>query len=173
MSVNRTLIVGLIVVAAIAQSGCGGDDERNAARSPEEREAISADAPAAEDGTLDPGGPYIGAWTAELTLDDLANASADTRYRGTFRLELREDGTYELQQGNTAAATSGRYRAAPGDFLVFREDTGCDFHGNFSGMGVYSWAVEGDELTLTLVRPESGGCTGRSDTLTYPRWRRA
>jgi hypothetical protein len=173
LSVHRTLIIGLIVVATIVQSSCGGGDARSAARSPEEREAFSADAPAPEDGTLDPGGPYIGAWTAELTLDDLANASADTRYRGTFRLELREDGTYEMQQGDVAPTTNGQYRAAPGDFLVFTDDTGCDFHGSFSGTGVYRWSVDGDELTLTLVRPESGGCTGRSDTLIYPRWQRA
>lgn len=156
----------------IAQSGCGGGDGRSAARPLEEREAISADAPAAEDCTLDPRGPFIGAWTAELTLDELADATADTRYAGTFRLELREDGTYKMQQ-TFNGTTSGEYRAAPGDFLVFTDDTGCDFHGNFSGTGVYRWSVEGDELTLTLVRPELGGCTGRSDALIDPRWRRA
>jgi hypothetical protein len=52
-----------------------------------------------------------------------------------------------------------------------RRARGCD--PPIRGTGVYRWSVEGDELTLTLVRPESGGCTGRSDALIDPRWRRA
>lgn len=168
----RTLIIALFAVAVVAQSGCGGDDNRSAARPPEERVAISADAPTAETGTLDPQGPYVGVWTAELTLDELGEAAADTRYAGAFRLDLREDGTYETQQ-TLDGTNTGEYRAASGgDFLVFKEDTGCDYSDNFSGTSVYRWTVDGDELTLTLVRPESGGCTGRSDTLTFPRWQR-
>jgi len=107
----------------------------------------------------------------DRTLQDLGEAAGDTRYAGPFRIELREDGTYETQQ-TLDGTQSGEYRAAPGDFLVFKDDTGCDYSGKFSGTSVYRWSVDGDELTLTLVRPESGGCTGRSDTLTLPRWER-
>lgn len=167
----RVLITGFVLVATIAQTGCGGGDETTAARPLEERQAISADVPQPEDGTLEPSGPYIGVWSAELTLQELGEAAADTRYAGTFRLELREDGTYETHQELDGTAT-GEYSAAPGDFLVFKEDTGCDYNDNFSGTSVYRWSVDGDELTLTLVRPETGGCTGRSDTLTIPSWRR-
>ena len=66
--------------------------------------------------------------------------------------------------------STGLYGAAPDDFLVFTEDTLCEE--NFAGSGVYQWAVDGDQLTLTLAQPETGGCTGRSDTLTFPRWKR-
>ena len=170
---HRPLIIGLLVAAAtVAQSGCGGDGNGGSAARPlEERQAISADAPAAEAGTLDPSGPYNGVWSAEITPQELGEAAADTRYAGTLRLELREDGTYETRQ-TLDGTTNGKYRAAPGDFLVFKEDSGCDYSDNFSGTSVYSWSVDDDELTLTLVRPESGGCTGRSDTLTIPRWER-
>ena len=170
---HRSMIIGLlVVVAAVAQSGCGGEgDGGSAARPLEERQAISADAPTAEAGTLDSRGPYNGVWSAEITLQELGEAAGDTRYAGPFRIDLREDGTYETQQ-TLDGTQSGEYRAAPGDFLVFKDDTGCDYSGKFSGTSVYRWSVDGDELTLTLVRPESGGCTGRSDTLTLPRWER-
>ena len=169
----RPMLIGLLVAAAtMAQSSCGGDgDGGSAARPLEERRAISADAPTAEAGTLDPRGPYNGVWGAELTLQQLGEAAADTRYAGSLRLDLRNDGTYETQQ-TLDGTQSGEYRAAPGDFLVFKEDTGCDYSDKFSGTSVYRWSVDGDELTLTLVRPESGGCTGRSDTLSVPRWER-
>ena len=164
----KTLAVGVVLVSALL-AGCGGADDESAARPLDERVATVADAPMPADGTLQPNGPYVGAWGANLTIQDLGAAAADTRYAGEFRLDLRDDGTYTLYN-DFDDETTGRYGAAPGDFLVFAEDTGCDH--NFAGRGVYQWAVD-DHLTLTLVRPETGGCTGRSDTLIFPRWTRS
>ena len=167
---TKALLLGLVLVSALL-AGCGGGDEESAARPLEERIATVPDAPLPADGTLEPSGPYIGTWDANLTLQDLGAAAADTRYAGEFRLELREDGTYTAFQELDGEIT-GHYAAAPGDFLVFTEDSGCE-EGGFSGTSVYQWAVDGDQLTLTLVRPETGGCTGRSDTLIFPRWTRS
>lgn len=167
---KKALALG-VVLASLLLAGCGGGDGESAARSLDERIATVADAPMPADGTLQPNGPYIGTWGANLTLDNLSEAAADTRYVGEFRLELREDGTYTLFQ-EFDGETTGRYGAAPGDFLVFTEDSGCE-QGDFAGSSVYQWAVGGDQLTLTLVRPETGGCTGRSDSLIFPRWTRS
>ena len=164
----KALALGVVLVLAVL-TGCGGGDDESAAQPLDERVATVADAPMAADSTLPTDGPYVGAWSANLTTEDLGAAAADTRYAGEFRLDLREDGTYTLFN-DFNRETTGRYGAAPDDFLVFTEDTLCAE--NFAGSGVYQWAVDGDEMTLTLVRPETGGCTGRSDTLTIPRWQR-
>jgi hypothetical protein len=160
--------VGALAIPAVLV-GCGGGDDESTAQTLDERVATVADAPMPTDGTLPTDGPYVGAWGANLTTEDLGAAAADTRYAGEFRLDLREDGTYTLFN-DFDGETTGTYGAASDDFLVFTDDTGCAE--NFAGSGVYQWAVDGDQLTLTLVRPETGGCTGRSDTLTIPRWTR-
>jgi len=167
---TKTLVLGLVLASALLP-GCGGGDGESAARPLDERIATVADAPMPADGTRQPGGLYIGTWGAKLTLDDLSAAAADTRYVGEFRLDLRRDGTYTLFQ-ELDGETTGRYGSAGGDFLVFTEDSGCE-QGDFAGTSVYRWAVDGDQLTLTLVRPETGGCTGRSDSLITPRWTRS
>ena len=164
----RALALGVVLVLVLL-AGCGGGDDESAAQGPDERVATVSDAPMAADGTLPTDGPYVGAWSANLTTEDLGTAAADTRYAGEFRLDLGEDGTYTLSN-ELDPETTGSYGAAPGDFLVFTDDTGCSE--NFAGSGVYQWAVDGEELTLKLVVPETGGCTGRSDTLTIPRWQR-
>lgn len=164
----KALALGVVLVSALL-AGCGGGDNESAAQTLDERVATVADAPTPADGTLPTDGPYVGAWGANLTTEDLGAAAADTRYAGEFRLDLREDGTYTLFNDFDGEST-GLYGAAPDDFLVFTEDTSCAE--NFAGSGVYQWAVDGDQLTLALAQPETGGCTGRSDTLTFPRWKR-
>ena len=164
----KALALALVLVSALL-AGCGGSDDESAAQTLNERVTTVADAPMPTDGTLPTDGPYVGAWSANLTTEDLGAAAADTRYAGEFRLDLREDGTYTLFNDFDGEST-GLYGAAPDDFLVFTEDTLCEE--NFAGSGVYQWAVDGDQLTLTLAQPETGGCTGRSDVLTFPRWTR-
>ncbi len=162
--------VGALAIPAVL-AGCGGGDDESTARPLEERVATVADAPMPADATLPTDGPYLGTWAANLTLEDLGAAAADTRYAGEFHLDLREDGTYTMSQELDGEAT-GRYGAASDDFLAFNEDSLCK-EGGRTGTSVYQWAVDGDELTLTLVRPETGGCTARSDSLIFPRWTRA
>ncbi len=165
----KALVVAVVLVSVLL-AGCGGGDDESAAQALDERVATVADAPMAADATLPTDGPYVGAWSANLTFDDLSAAAADTAYEGDFRLDLRDDGTYTLSSERDPE-TTGRYGAAPDDFLVFTDDTGCAE--NFAGTGVYQWDVDGDEMTLALVQPETGGCTGRSDALTFPRWTRS
>ena len=166
----KTTLILLVVLGSAVLAGCGGGGNESAARPLEERTATVADAPMPADATLPTDGPYVGTWAANLTIEDLSAAAADTRYAGEFRLDLRGDGTYTVFQ-ELDGETTGHYAAAPGDFLAFGDDSGCDQ--NFAGTSVYQWAVDGDHLTLTLVQAETGGCTGRSDSLTFPRWTRS
>ena len=149
-------------------AGCGGSDDESAAQTLDERVATVADAPTPADGMLPTDGPYV---VVERGPDYRGPRSGCRRHRyaGEFRLDLREDGTYTLFN-DFNGETTGLYGAASDDFLVFTDDTGCAE--NFAGSGVYQWAVDGDQLTLTLVQARDGGCTGRSDTLTISRWKR-
>ena len=166
---KKAVALGAVLVLALL-TGCGGGGSSSAARAADERVATTTDAPAEADATLQTNGPYVGMWTAELTLEQLGEAAADTRYAGKFRLELRDDGTYTMFQ-ELDGETTGTYGAVGDAFLVFDKDSGCDER--FRGSSTYEWAVDGDDLTLTLARPESGGCTARSDTLTIPVWKRS
>jgi hypothetical protein len=161
-----------LLISAVLLAGCGGGGETESARPIDERYATTADAPTASTATSVPDGPYIGTWTATLTQDALVGATADHRYAGQFRLSLRRDGTYTTFQA-LDGESSGHYRAVRDDYLVFTDDVGCDEFSVGGSTGVYRWSVSDDELTLTIVRAESGGCTGRSDTLSIPRWNRS
>ncbi len=179
--------LALVGTAALLLAACGDDDDeaptaaRPAAPAKEDtalvvpinqRTALSDKAPKPTDGKLKTSGPYVGKWGVELTADQLAEGAADPRLAGTMGLELRADGTYSTAS-ELDGKIKGRYAAAPGSTLVFKQDSGCDFNGNFEGSrSVYSWKVTGDQLVLTLVRRETKGCTGRSDFLTTPRWQR-
>jgi hypothetical protein len=178
--------IALLAAAALV-AGCGDDNSDNAAGTAAqkarpaapgpavpraERERLSDNAPKPSEGTRKPSGPYVGRWGARLSLKQLIDAEADTRLAGEFKLELRADGTYAMSNG-LDPESKGRYAAGPGNALVFKQDSGCDQNNSFAGSrSVYEWKVTGDDLVLTLVRAETKGCTGRSDTLTTPRWKR-
>jgi hypothetical protein len=148
-------------IGLIALTGCGSGD-KSATKPPSERAAATT-----------PGGPrpYIGKWYAKLSSHE-AIQKGDVRLAGAFRLELRGDGTYTTFQ-ELDGPTDGHYAVASGNRLVFKQDKGCDVftHGKGS-VGVYRWSVTGDHLRLTNVVPETGGCTGRTQSLVFPVWQR-
>ena len=123
--------------------------------------------------TTKPSGPYIGAWYAKLSSQQAIDAEGgDVRLAGNFRLELRKDGTYTTFQ-ELDGETDGRYAMASDNRLVFRQDKGCDvFTGGKGSIGVYTWKIDGSHLRLTNVVPETGGCTGRTQSLVMPVWQR-
>ena len=179
--------LALVGTAALLLAACGDDDdEAPTAAKPaapakvdaalivpiNQRAALSAKAPKPADGKIKPSGAYVGKWGIQVTADQLAEGAADPRLAGRMGLELRADGTYTTSS-SLDGKINGRYAAAPGRTLVFKQDSGCDYNDGFKGSrSVYRWSVEGDELVLTLVRRETKGCTGRSDFLTTPRWQR-
>ena len=179
--------LALVGTAALLLAACGDDDDKAQAPakpvapvkedtsqivSINQRTALSDTAPKPADGKLKTSGPYVGSWGVDLTAGQLAEGAADPRLAGKMGLVLRANGTYSTRS-ELDGAIKGRYAAAPGSTLVFKQDSGCDFNGGFKGSrSVYSWKVTGGELVLTLVRAETKGCTGRSDFLTTPRWQR-
>ena len=114
-------------------------------------------------------GPYIGVWSAQLTVAQ-AIRKGDERMAGRFRLVLRRNGTYTASNPFDRA-THGRLAALSGRRLRFSRDSGCLAGGyEVSGGGVYRWTLRGGRLTLRRI--SEGPCTGRTQTLTYPVWRR-
>lgn len=114
-------------------------------------------------------GPFIGSYTGKLTANQAIDAG-DARMAGKFFLVLRRNGTYTASNP-LDGASRGRLAALPGKKLRFYKDTGCMF-GNFERPrgGTYSWSLNGTRLTLRLV--SEGPCWGRTQTLTYPVWKR-
>jgi len=114
-------------------------------------------------------GPYIGSYKAKLTLAE-ATAQGDARMTGTFSLVLRRNGTYSVSNP-LDGRTNGRLAALPNKKLRFFSDSGC-IAGAFERPkgGIYRWSISGQRLTLSLV--SEGPCTGRSQSLTYPVWKR-
>ena len=160
-------------IGLIALTGCGSEDKDNAAATRRASDASGQAKPVDEARipTTKPKGPYIGAWYAKLSSQQAIDAG-DVRLAGRFRLELRPDGTYTSFQ-ELDGESDGHYRMASGNRLVFKQDRGCDVftHGKGS-IGVYRWAVSGANLKLTNVLPETGGCTGRTQSLVMPVWQR-
>ena len=150
------LVIG--VALALGAVGCADSDGETQAAANVETEQSAAAGDTA----------YLGSWGANLTVDQ-ASDKGDGRLAGDFTLTLNDDGTYSMSNSFDPEAT-GRYEAKSGNRLAFKQDSGCDM--NFKGVGVYSWKVEDDQLTIKNVVPESGGCTGRTDTLTFPDWQR-
>lgn len=128
-------------------------------------------APAGESGSSSTAlsGPFIGSWGAKLSYNQ-AYTLGDPRMSGRFRLTLRRNGTYTATNPLDPTA-SGRLAALPGKRLRFFQDTGC-LAGGFerSKGGIYRWSVANGKLTLRLV--SEGPCSGRTQTLTYPVWKR-
>jgi len=112
-------------------------------------------------------GPFVGSYTATLTSAQAA-ARGDPRLTGRFTLVLRANGTYTdsnpldgIDDGRVARLAHGRLR--------FYDDRYCKLGGlERQQGGIYRWSLNGERLTLRLVN--EGGCTGRSDTLTFPVW---
>jgi hypothetical protein len=114
-------------------------------------------------------GPFVGSWAAKLSYNQ-AYTLGDPRMYGRFRLVLRRNGTYTA--ANPLDGTmSGRLAALPGKRLRFFADTGCTA-GGFERPkgGIYRWSLNAGKLTLRLV--SEGPCSGRTQTLTYPVWKR-
>ena len=114
-------------------------------------------------------GPFLGTYTGKLTSSQAA-ALGDARMTGTFRLVLRSNGTYAVNNP-LDPLTHGRLAALSGKKLRFFEDSGCEY-GGFERPkgGIYSWSVKGRKLTLRLV--SEGACTGRTQSLAWVVWNR-
>ncbi|HEY3050309.1 MAG TPA: hypothetical protein VGJ40_01170 [Gaiellaceae bacterium] len=114
-------------------------------------------------------GPYVGSYAANLTSAQAATRG-DSRLAGRFTLVLRRDGTY-ADWNPLGGRDEGRVAAVGGDRLRFYEDRHCKLGGLERPQGgIYRWSLNGRRLTLHLVN--EGGCTGRTDTLTFPVWSR-
>ena len=114
-------------------------------------------------------GPYLGSYRATLTADQAATRG-EARMAGAFRLVLRRDGTYSAWNP-LDGRTNGRLAALPGRRLRFYADSGC-LAGGFERPqgGTYGWSLNGRKLTLKHI--SEGACSGRTQTLTYPLWKR-
>ena len=145
-------LVGLAVALVVA--GCGDS---------------AKDKPAAAKTTIPRGAAYVGDWHALLTKRQLQDRG-DERMAGTFRLSLNPDGTYKMYQ-ELDGESYGRYRPAGKNRLLFGYDHGCTA-GGYRGTAVYSWTVTDGKLRLHAETPETGGCTGRTETLILPAWER-
>lgn len=114
-------------------------------------------------------GPYIGSWNAQLTVAQ-AVRKGDYRLAGRFTLVLRRNSTYRMSNP-LDGPMYGRLAALPGHRLRFFDDSGCKGGAyEIPGGGVYRWSVRRGRLTLKRVT--EGPCAGRTQTLTYPVWRR-
>jgi hypothetical protein len=116
------------------------------------------------------GKPYVGAWKAKLTADQLLDHGiVQPKLRGTWRLELKADGTYRTYNpwdrwlNGTYSANATR--------MVFSKDVGC-LQAGLKGPGTYRWKVTHGKLKLTGVAVGSDPCGGRWQTLSIPLWTR-
>ena len=117
-------------------------------------------------------GPYIGTWKAKMTADQLLdNGIAQPQFRGTWRLELKRDGTYRTYNP-WDKWSSGVYKAK-GTRLVFGEDRGCTQGGFAPTPAPYKWTVKAGALKLKTVSAGGDVCGGRWQTLSIPDWTRA
>ena len=129
--------------------------------------AILVPSPLAGAGRLS--SPYLGSYRATLTAHQ-AVTRGDARMAGAFRLVLRRDGTYSAWNP-LDGRTNGRLAALPGRRLRFYADSGCLAGGVERPQGgTYGWSLNGRKLTLKLV--SEARCSGRTQTLTYPLWKR-
>jgi hypothetical protein len=114
-------------------------------------------------------GPFVGFYEATLTPAQ-ALTRGDPRLAGKFQLVLGSNGLY-VMANSFDGPSAGQLAVLPGHRLRFFNDIGCTA-GRFErpGGGIYSWSLNGNRLTLRLVR--EGPCSGRTDTLTFPTWTR-
>jgi hypothetical protein len=111
--------------------------------------------------------PYLGSWKAKLTADQLLDYGiAQPKMRGTWRLELKGDGTYRAYNP-WDKWFDGSYRA-DATRMVLTKDVKCG--ADFQGPGVYRWKAAGGKLKLTSVKVDP--CGGRWQTVSIPLWTR-
>ena len=173
MRLRHATAIGALGLIALTGCGSGSKDQTATTRQSAEDARKSVPASAADIPTTKPSGPYIGAWYAKLSSQQAIDAEGgDVRLAGSFRLELRKDGTYTTFQ-ELDGESDGHYGMASDNRLVFKQDKGCDvFTGGTGSIGVYRWTVDGAHLKLTNIVPETGGCTGRTQSLVMPLWQR-
>lgn len=170
-------VLAPLLLALIGLAGCGSDSPATTASTTadtvaEQTPTTTTQTPSNSNSnqppkTTKPDGAYIGTWKTMVTKHQ-AIAAGDPYSAGPATLVLNTDGTF-LLTSKDAGRDPGAYGAA-GSNLVFSKDKACK---DFAGFGVYAWKVSGHSLNLSLKRPETGGCTGRSDSLTIPTWHRA
>jgi hypothetical protein len=144
---SRTLVIGAVAVAALS---------------------LTSLALASSDSTRI-SGPFTGFYQATLSPAQAA-ARGDSRLAGKFELVLGSNGLYATVN-SFDGASAGQLAVLPGHRLRFFNDIGCVVGGfeQPSG-GTYSWSLNGNRLILRLVK--EGPCSGRTETLTYPVWKR-
>jgi hypothetical protein len=116
-------------------------------------------------------GPFLGSYSATLT-EAQASARGDDRLAGKFTLVLRRNGTYTVSN-SFDGASHGKFEALSGKRLRFFHDSGC-LGGGFERPqgGIYRWLLSGNGKLLTIRLVNEGPCSGRTDTLTFPVWKR-
>jgi hypothetical protein len=113
--------------------------------------------------------PFVGSWKAKLTVEQLLDYGiVQPKLRGTWKLELKADGTYRMYNP-WDRWTTGRY-SADATRIVVSKDTGC-LKGGLKGPGVYRWKLLTGKLKLASVKVDP--CGGRWQILTIPLWQRA
>src|SRR4029453_5160290 len=112
-------------------------------------------------------GPFMGSYEATLKRAQAA-APGDPPPVGLVPLGLRPNGTY-TDSNPPDGTDEGRVARLAHGQLRFYDDRYCKLGGPERRQGgIYRWSLNGERLTLRLVN--EGGCTGRSDTLTFPVW---
>jgi hypothetical protein len=149
----RWIMAAAATAVAMPLAGCGGDDSSESGSKKSKAAQVH--------------GPFVGTFADDVT----ASEAGDRERAGRYTLVLRSDGTYSMSNPVDGKAT-GSYKAGMGHDLTFGKDSGCTA-GGFAGVGVYGWTTTADgQLKFKIARPESGGCTGRTLTLTLPKWQR-
>ncbi|HEX4745954.1 MAG TPA: hypothetical protein VFU99_03640 [Gaiellaceae bacterium] len=145
---TRTIMIVVAAISLVGPTAQAGNSENSGA-------ALS--------------GPFVGRYKATLTQAQAAGLG-DWRMTGKFSLVIRRNGTYTVSNP-LDGRINGKVAALANRRLRFYEDTGC-LAGGFERDegGTYRWSVKPGQLILRLV--SEGPCTGRTQSLTYPVWKR-
>lgn len=143
---RRVPLTALLLLSSTTFWAC----EREPAPATEEQEA-------AAEAT---GGAASIAGSILTTIISPQEAGSDTMAVGTWDLELREDGTFQVSQ-NANVAVQGRY-TIEGDRITFNDEGGPAMCAE-QPTGTYQWSVSGDQVTMMSV---GDTCSGRLTVLT-------
>ena len=114
--------------------------------------------------------PY-GKWSARMTKGALLDYGlVDPRMPGTWRLELRRNGTYRAYNP-LDGWTSGALAVNGRRLGVFRDPACVTRAGTTNGRAQYTWSISKGRLRLKSATPDP--CGGRWQTLTIPVWGRS